>query len=94
MATWIVFSEKAPEPEGSGLAATMFKGLRSPDYGILVEEPVEKVADSLGENVPTRLTRVKRGDRVAVYVNPASVLYVEDYGELASAESESESEAA
>ena len=76
MPTWIVFGERN-EGDRGGRGRTASRIDR--DYGILVDEAFDDVAKSLEVPGMRQFTRRWEGDPVSVYVNPSSVLYIEDH---------------
>lgn len=97
MGAWIVFSEKLHEPESGGRpgdrARAMFRAVwREREFGMHVKEDAKEVAFALGSGFAP-FTRVEGGNEKQVWVNPANVLYVEQYDESKS-ERERQEEAA
>jgi hypothetical protein len=78
MGAFIVFSQRVREPEagGSGVMRRAMGLLGRGEFGIVVQEDASTVVEALS-NGWARFTRVS--DLSTVYVNPTSVLYVEDY---------------
>jgi hypothetical protein len=76
MATWIVFGERTG---GNPAAGGRVAGRIDRDYGVLVDETFDEVAASLDAGGMQRFTRRWANRPVSVYVNPARVLYIEDY---------------